>query len=246
MPIINTVIAGGGSPTPTPARYVAYDVSSGVLNKSTSNTLMDFTGVTELADNALVSAYENNQNIGAVDLSNVTTFGYGSLYRAFAGSSITSVNLNGLTSVPQRSVSSLGTFRQAFAGCTSLVSASADNLQSVGGGDTSALASVHLGWMFDGCTSLQSFVFTALNSVANYGLMYMFSNCSNISISFPAAKTTTFSSNSLRYMCSGATNVTLHFPSNVQSQVEALSGYSATAPFSATSGSVLFDLPATA
>jgi hypothetical protein len=46
-------------------------------------------------------------------------------------------------------------------------------------------------------------------------------------------------------MCSAIPNITLHFPSNVQSVIEGLDGYSATAPFGAVSGTVLFDLPAT-
>jgi hypothetical protein len=46
-------------------------------------------------------------------------------------------------------------------------------------------------------------------------------------------------------MCGSITNITLHFPSNTQAKVETLSGYSTTAPFGATSGTVLFDLPAT-
>jgi hypothetical protein len=46
-------------------------------------------------------------------------------------------------------------------------------------------------------------------------------------------------------MCSGIPNITLHFPSNTQAAVETLVGYSTTAPFGATAGTVLFDLPAT-
>ena len=103
--------------------------------------------------------------------------------------------------------------------------------------------------MFASCSGITSVNLNSLTTISGMNACAsMFANCSNLSsISFPAIKTTSFGSqrNQFTNMCSGITGITLHFPSNVQSVIEGLTGYSTTAPFGATSGTVLFDLPAT-
>ena len=103
-----------------------------------------------------------------------------------------------------------------------------------------------------------AFYYTAVTSVSFpklcvfYGdacLSYAFWACSQLTdLYFPAINNTSFvkaGSGIFSSMCRNDTNITLHFPSNVQSIIEGISGYSTTAPFGATSGTCLFDLPAT-
>ena len=99
----------------------------------------------------------------------------------------------------------------------------------------------------DGCTSLTTVKVPSLKYIGSGSASGTFRGCILLSsIYFPAINNSSFGSNlSLNGMCTNCVNITLHFPTNVQATVEALTGYSTTAPFGATSGTVLFDLPAT-
>ncbi len=129
-----------------------------------------------------------------------------------------------------------------FEKCSSIQSIDLSSLKTLYANTTCQL-------MFASCTSLTNVSLPSL-SVIGGALQCegMFSQCTNLSkLSFPAITTSSFISgrDHFRNMCSGASNVTLHFPSNVRSVIEGLTGYSETAPFGATAGQVLFDLPAT-
>jgi hypothetical protein len=76
----------------------------------------------------------------------------------------------------------------------------------------------------------------------------MFYGCTNLaSLSFPSITPNSFGSRTNQFggLCFGISGIAIHFPSNTQAKIETLQGYSATAPFGANSGTVLFDLPAT-
>lgn len=135
----------------------------------------------------------------------------------------------------------------AFSGCTSLATLDLDGLISIGGASSASLPnSSPCRQLFSNCTGITTASFGGLTWVAKYGVNGMFSGCTNLtSLSFPALTSDSFVADSFVNMLTNVANVTVHFPSNVQAAVEATTGYSTTAPFGATAGTVLFDLPAT-
>lgn len=129
-----------------------------------------------------------------------------------------------------------------FFNCTEITSANLNNLTTISGNYACS-------YMFSGCSKLLSFSFSNLNSLTGQtALRYMFQNCTTLGmIYFNKLNTTSFGSyrNQFTNMLSGCSNVTLHFPSNLQSTIQTMDGYSTTAPFGASSGTISFDLPAT-
>lgn len=103
--------------------------------------------------------------------------------------------------------------------------------------------------MCENCVNLENVYLDSLELIDGFNACArMFANCYKLKhLYFPAIKTNSFGSLRSQFdsFCSGDIDITLHFPSNVQSVVEELRGYSLTAPFGATSGTILFDLPAT-
>ena len=178
--------------------------------------------------------------------------------------SLTSIDLSSLTTVSGQYACNF-----MFNGCRSLTSVDLSSLTTVSGGNgcydmfynCTGLTSVDLSslttisgyngcyYMFYNCTGLTSVVLPSLTTVNGGGsCSNMFNNCTNLtSLSFPSITPNSFGSttNSFGGICFKVPNITLHFPSNTQAKIETLNGYSATAPFGATAGTVLFDLPAT-
>lgn len=126
----------------------------------------------------------------------------------------------------------------AFSGCTGVTSFDLPRFKTMNSAFTRTC---------EGCTSLTTVKVPSLKYIGSGSANSTFRGCISLSsIYFPAINNSSFGSNlSLNAMCTNCVNITLHFPSNVQSIVEGLTGYSTTAPFGATSGTVLFDLPAT-
>lgn len=92
------------------------------------------------------------------------------------------------------------------------------------------------------CVVMSSPLLTSLKVVTGTNaLVYAFSQTNITEIRFPAFREAT--SSAFVLMLSQVPDVTLHFPANTQNIVTNLTGYSATTPFGATSGTVLFDLP---
>lgn len=231
----NLATAISSIPTGVGVLERAYEVDgSGELVPSVSaSTIMDFTGVTKITLQGLLQyAYYHNTSIsGIVDMSDV---------QRISGGNACSNMFNGCTNITGADLGSLITVGASYA-CAYMFQNS--GISSIDVGSLQNIDGFGCYYMCAGCTNLTSVVFTSLISVATYGLNRAFDSCNNISLSFPAI--TSSSSLDFASMCQGASGVVLHFPSNVQAKIEALGGYSATAPFGATSGTVLFDLPAT-
>lgn len=236
--VTGTYEAGGGS-----GLALEYEISGGdLIHSTTTNSIMDFTGVTKLAQqHILENAYYNNYVIsGTVDMSDLVTIsGNSACTNMFWNCyGITSVNLSSLTTISAPTGCS-----NMFFGCSGITgNVDLSSLTTVSGasGCTS---------MFKNCTGITSANLSSLTTVnATSACSSMFYGCTALtSLSFPSITTTSFGTrvNVFTDMCYGIPNITLHFPSNVQSVIEGLTGYSATAPFGAIAGSVLFDLPAT-
>lgn len=227
-------------PTTAPTHYIEKTVdANGKLINSTN--IINLTGVTDVGDYILYYAYYKNTSIsGVIDYADLRSVsGQHAFANAFSEcSNITSVNLSNLINV-----SGMSAFSAAFTSCSGITSINFSKLVSLE--SMNAFSNI-----FRFCTGITTVTFDSLSVVTGSGCLTLaFGNIPNLSsMYFPAIKTTSFGNdikNQFSNMCLGALNVTLHFPSNVQSVIETLSGYSTTAPFGATAGTVLFDLPAT-
>jgi hypothetical protein len=248
-----------------PAHYIekTVDANGKLVNGS---TIIDLTGVTDIGDFVLGSSYRTNISIsGMVDMSSLTTVsgtnacnymfngcigitsinlsslttisGANSCQGMFGGCSITEIDLSSLTTI-----SGMGGAQNMFGACVGLLNANLSSLTTISGQSGASQ-------MFASCGHLVSVNLNSLTTITGSGACgQMFFACTALTeLRFPAITTTSFGSytNQFNNMCSAIPSITLHFPSNVQSVIEGLTGYSTTAPFGATSGTVLFDLPAT-
>lgn len=129
-----------------------------------------------------------------------------------------------------------------FSGCTNITGFDLSGFLGVS--STAPLSNT-----LSGCSNLTNVNISSLKffSISSLNLTRFLDQCSSLTeLKMPAINTSSFTgTNHLNLMCRNIPNITIHFPSNVQTQVEALTGYSTTAPFGAISGTVLFDLPAT-
>ena len=255
-------------PTTAPTLYREFglDNSGTLIPNKTTTTIMDFTGVKGVSDYALRNAYYQNTAIsGAVNLSDLTTVsGVQACSYMFSDcTGITSVDLSSLTTISGNTACSY-----MFFSCYALTSADLSSLVTVSSTDgckamfqASGVTSANLPslvtvsgssclqWMFHSCQALTSANLSSLTTLSgSTACSAMFYNCINLtSLSLPSITPDSFGSrvNQFTNMCQGITNITLHFPSNTQAKVSTLTGYSTTAPFGATAGTILFDLPAT-
>lgn len=246
MPIINTVIAGGGSPAPTPALYREFQLDAdGALQPNTTTThIMDFTGVKVVSDYALYRAYYLNTAIsGVVDMSDLRHIEDHGCHGTFNGcTGITSANLSSVTIIG----GSLGcAMTDMFRDCSNLVSA---DLSSLVRAPASSTIYTPLSSTFRNCGMLTNIRLDSLKELGKVGMSNTFAQCQSLSdVKFPAFTGSTFGgAGALNNIFNGINGITVHFPNNIQAAVEGLTGYSTTAPFGATSGAVLFDLPSTA
>lgn len=223
-------------------RVLNFSVSSTgqlIRNKAVSQ-ILDLSTVTIIGEGCILyQAYQQNTGIsGSLDMSGIQKItGSSACYQMFnEAAGITSVDLSNLDTV-----SGQYACYEMFRG-TSVASANLNALREISGSSGSCNG------MFSG-TLLTTMTFPSLSVITgSAALQNAFSRCRSLtSLYFPAVTTSSFGTrtNQFSNMCGSVPNVTLHFPSNVQSVIEGLTGYSTTAPFGATSGTVLFDLPAT-
>ena len=142
-----------------------------------------------------------------------------------------------------------GSCYQTFCQCEHLERLNLHNLTDIGENGFGTPTYGDLEAICSSCPELVEVDFTNLSGIyCPYALRFAFSNCTKLqTLSFPSVKTTSFGSKTNQFtdMCRGISGITIHFPSNVRSTIEGLNGYSTTAPFGATSGTVLFDLDPT-
>lgn len=273
MPIINQVVKGSGGSGPT-GLYREFQLdANGTLRPNTTTThIMDFTGVTSIADYILYRAYYNNTQIsGAVDMSDLTNVGrsgcqaafYGCVgitgailplltnitspdacMEMFYGSGITSVILDNLEQINASGGNTLGygPANGMFGNCP-LTRISMKKLRQIGNSSNGYCCA----GMLSNCTGLVVFYFESLNLIQGQGeLSGMFRNCTALqSLWFYALDTNSFGSKTNQFydMLSGCTDVTVHFPIRIQSTIGSWSDV--TAGFGGTNTTVLFDLVTT-
>ena len=227
---------------PTPTRFRAFDIDqNGKLIASTTETqIMDFTGVKTIGDYMLYGSYRNNTAIsGIVDMSDLESIeGNNSCQNAFSGC----VNITGFRLDSLKTINGYSVAAYMFRNDVGITLVDLGNLETISGNYACY-------YMFSGDANITSVIFTKLKVINGMlACQNMFEGCVLLeSLSFPAITTASFAgwTNQFSGLCQGIPNITLHFPSNVQSVIEGLVGYSTTAPFGATAGTVLFDLPAT-
>lgn len=236
-----------------------------LVSNTTTTKVIDLTGIQNIQGYALQDAYAGNTNItGTVDFSDLVYLsGTSCLRGAFSGcTGITGADLGSLTTITGSSAC-----RETFKDCTALTNVNLSSLEVISGdcqgmfSGCSSLQSIDLSLlhdatiasaltqMFADCSALTNVNLSSLTAIGYTNCCtYMFARCTNLtSLSFPNITNSSFGSriNQFNFMCESIPNITLHFPANVQAKIESLTGYSATAPFGAASGTVLFDLPQT-
>ena len=229
-------------------------------------TTFDFSYLTSIDTERI---YYNLLSVGAL-FPNVTGVNFSSLveisgarscYNMFGDqTAITNIDFSSLTSITGEEACNY-----MFVGCTGITSVSMPNLTKITGRgptsgmftDCTGITSVDLSKLvvvdgygamsgtFEGCSSLTQVKFHSLNIIAGGSAMSgLFLDCgSSLELSFPALRQVV-ASDSFIQIAGDVVRADFHFPSNMQTVIQNLNGYSATAPFGAISGSVLFDLPA--
>lgn len=229
--------------------YILYGA---YINNTTISGTVDMSDVEDVRTQALENCFYRCTGITSVDLTSLKYWDYGGS-STFAFSGITSAvlpnveffssagylfNDTKLTTISLPNCYSLYDCAGMFGAISTLTSANLSKVANIGycvslfAGDnalttvdmSSVAVTINCGGMFANCTSLTSLSFPAFAPLAQHYQNYV---------------------DALEDAFNNIPNITVHFPSNVQSIVEGLNGYSATAPFGALSGSVLFDLPAT-
>lgn len=274
--VTGTYEGGGGSSTKYGATIdnLLGDVNaSGVLQPPSSGLgSLTFTGVNDIASNALSYRFCENDSIGTVTFPDLTTVsGNSCMESAFDHSSITSMSLPNLVTI-----SAQYGMRYMCRSCPNLQSINFSKLETISG-------IYSLGSCFAASSGITSCGFPELQTVSATGALNSFlQNTSIVTMSFPklsiltgancfgscflgcklitdiyfnALTTTSFgtkyinqfngmfnSSSSGTAATSG--NVNVHFPSNLETTISGLTGYPL---FGGASGRVtlLFDLPAT-
>lgn len=173
-------------------------VESGVYKTPTSSFTFSLpNGATELDAYELARAFANS-GITSLDLNGVTTMGNYACQNFCQGCS----NLTSVTGLNSVTTLGMNTLEYAFAGCTSLTSINLSGVSTISKRSTCAS-------ICDGCTSLASINLSNLAIVSGQnGLQYAFRNCTSlVSVSLDSL-TTVSGSNGLAYAFYGCTNLT--------------------------------------
>lgn len=244
----NPAGGGGGSEPINKTKYGATidsflgDVNeNGVLQQPTEAFSLNFNGVVDLADGALGYKFYYDKKVTSVNFPDLTTVSgqFPLQYAFYSGTEIKSVSFPKLTTI-----SGTSAMQYAFNSCSKCTSY-----------DFSKLATITAEYAFARAFNYNQILtridFPALSSMAVANVFqYGFNSSTALEdIYFNALTTTSFGNVKSQFtnmMQNTGTNTThtIHFPSNIESQVQALTGYPL---FGGTSGYVTlaFDLPAT-
>lgn len=244
----------------------------GVLQKPSKSTQLSFTGITNIAPEALMYKFRMNFQLTSVSLEDLVQLtgavGY-NCYQAFRNCiNLTNINIFNLVTISSdnactemffntgittanlvslKTVSGDNACEGMFGSCIALETINVDNLEEITG--TEALKD-----FCKGCNKVTSFDFKKLKTVSgSKAFLGAFNTCPRLAnIYFRALTTTSFGgyTNQFDGMFNNNTaatsgNVVVHFPSNLQSTIQGLDGYSSR--FGGSYGYVTFtyDLPAT-
>lgn len=252
-------------PTTAPTHYIEKVVdANGKLTQA--NTFIDMSGVTDIGAYALMYAYNQNTTqpitVSMPDLEQVT--GTYACAEMLHGATLSLFSLPKLKKVTGQYVCK--NMCQEAKG-TGIEHVNLPELETVSGSNccsnmfsASLIVSLTMNKLVgmygsnamnticSQCYQLTAFNVPSLRDIltTNGGLQSGFTYSRGlVSLSFPALKNLGSGTEQFKTMCQSISGITIHFPSNMQTAVEALQGYSTTAPFGATAGTVLFDLPAT-
>ena len=235
MPIMQTVIQGGGGSAP--AHYIekSVDANGKLINSSNS---INMNGVTDVSYYCLYYAYSHNTSITTIDMSSLTSLtGENCMTYCFENCSALTGEINfSLLTV----ISGDYALNRCFANCTNITMVNFPVLTTITGyyGLNNAFRNTNL----TGSVYFPSL--TTLNAHTCMG--ECFYRCLNLTnLYFLSLTPTSFGTytNIFNNMLSGVTGCTVHFPSNIQSTIGSWS--SVTGGFGGTNTTVLFDLPAT-
>jgi hypothetical protein len=217
--VTGTYDAGGGSPT---GLYREFQITAGKLEPNTTTThIMDFTGVTDVSEHALASAYYRNTAIsGAVDMSDLTIIsGQYACYSMFYNcTGITSFDLSSLTTI-----SATSGCQYMFSGCSGLTSANLPALTTISG-------STGCSYMFALCNGLTSANLSALTTITGFqACTGMFQGCTSLATVYIGGTTAIdfgTRTNQFQNMFGSTTqNIDVYAPAASQAKIESLSGY---------------------
>lgn len=221
--VADKAIANVQVPTTAPALYREFQLDgTGKLVPNTTTThLMDFTGMTDVSDYVLASAYRNNTAIsGVVDMSDLTalsgSYACNNMFNFCTG--LTSVDMSSLTTISGGYACS-----NMFANCTGLTSVDLSSLTTISGGQA-------CNSMFQNCTGITSADLSSLTIASGtYACGNMFQGCTSLTtvrigntteIDF-GTRTNQFSN--MFFGC--PQNIDVYAPAASQSAIEAFSGY---------------------
>lgn len=189
---------------------------NGVLQAPSNTVDIVFTGVKNIAKNALAYKFQSSK-ITSLDLSEIESFDYEASCRYMCENCqfLTSVNMSNI-----KKITEMNTCQGMFNACTNLSHVQLNNLTEIIGTDRGAGAQT-CGTMFQSCKSLREIDLNKLETIqGSKACSYMFNACTALrSVGLASLKTI----NGAYYMfsdCDGLTSVDL-------SSVETISGYQA-------------------
>lgn len=189
---------------------------NGVLQSPTNPVDMVFTGVKNIAKNALAYKFQSS-NITSLDLSELESLDYEASCRYMCENCqfLTSVNMSNITKITE-----MNTCQGMFNACSNLSHVQLNNLTEIIGTDRGAGAQT-CGTMFQSCKSLTEIDLNKLETITgSKACSYMFNACSALQSVGLASLKTIYGANYMFNGCSGLTSVDL-------SSLETISGYQA-------------------
>lgn len=207
---------------------------NGVLQKTTWEGALDFSGVKHFHSGTIFSYKFYQTNVTSVNFGDLESLDTLQCFEyAFSGcQKLESINFDSLIEM-----NSSGVMKYAFSNCKKIKKAMFPSLKKIG--------SYGFQYAFNNCSSLEETDFSALESVESGGFSTTFYKCTALKkISFPSLTSinaNAFGTGTASYPfrdCTGM--VEIHFRADMQAVVESLSGYAY--KFGAANATIYFDL----